>query len=105
MAGVAIVCTLLIQALACAVTDFPQVNATFDEEAGEILRHRALVLLATRTLDREAREAIVEFVRKGGGLFIAASADTTKSRMSCSKRCSTAGGGSGGTEPAADGAV
>jgi hypothetical protein len=43
--------------------------------AGEILRHRAVVLLATRTLDRDAREAIVEFVRKGGGLFIAAAAD------------------------------
>lgn len=43
--------------------------------AADIPRYRALVLLATRTLDRAAREAIVQFVRKGGGLFVAATAD------------------------------
>lgn len=41
---------LLIQALSRALPAFPQVNATFDEDAGVILRHRALhVGIATQT--------------------------------------------------------
>jgi 2-oxoisovalerate dehydrogenase E2 component (dihydrolipoyl transacylase) len=41
---------LLIQALVRALPAFPQVNATFDDERGEIRRHRALhVGIATQT--------------------------------------------------------
>lgn len=41
---------LLIQALARALPDFPQVNATFDASRDEIVRHRALhVGIATQT--------------------------------------------------------
>lgn len=40
-----------------------------------IARHRAVVLLSTRSLDRSARSAISTFVRSGGGLLIAASPD------------------------------
>ena len=43
--------------------------------AAAIARHRAVVLLSTRSLDRAAREAISTFVRSGGGLLIAASMD------------------------------
>lgn len=43
--------------------------------AAAIAKHRALVLLSTRGLDRSAREAISTFVRSGGGLLIAASPD------------------------------
>ena len=43
--------------------------------AATIERHRAVALLSTRSLDRDARTAIAAFVRKGGGLFVAASAD------------------------------
>jgi hypothetical protein len=44
-----------------------------------IARHRAIVLLATRSLDRAAREAITAFVRSGGGLFVAASPEVEPS--------------------------
>ena len=40
--------------------------------AQSIARQAALLLLSTRNLDRAAREAIVTFVRGGGGLMIAA---------------------------------
>jgi hypothetical protein len=43
--------------------------------AASVSRHRAVVLLSTRSLDRAAREAISTFVRSGGGLLIAASSD------------------------------
>jgi hypothetical protein len=43
--------------------------------AEAIARHRAVVLLSTRALDRSAREAIAAVVRSGGGLFVAAAAD------------------------------
>lgn len=43
--------------------------------AASIAKQRALVLLATRGLDRAAREGIATFVRSGGGLLIAASPD------------------------------
>jgi hypothetical protein len=43
--------------------------------AASIAKHRAIVLLTTRGLDRAARDAIAAFVRSGGGLLIAASAD------------------------------
>ena len=40
--------------------------------AAALASQAALVLLSTRNLDRAARDAIVSYVRKGGGLFIAA---------------------------------
>src|SRR3546814_12960833 len=41
---------LLIQALAKAIPEFPQVNATYDDEAGIVTRYRALhVGLAAQT--------------------------------------------------------
>ena len=43
--------------------------------AEAIARHRAVVLLSTRGLDRGAREGIAAFVRAGGGLVVAASPD------------------------------
>lgn len=43
--------------------------------AESIARHRAVVLLSTRGLDRPAREGIAAFVKEGGGLLIAASPD------------------------------
>lgn len=43
--------------------------------AEAIARHRAVVLLSTRGLDRGAREGIAAFVRTGGGLVVAASPD------------------------------
>jgi hypothetical protein len=43
--------------------------------ASMIAGHRAVVLLSTRGLDRAARDAIVSFVRGGGGLLIAAAPD------------------------------
>jgi hypothetical protein len=43
--------------------------------AESITRHRAVMVLSTRGLDRPAREAIAAFVKEGGGLFIAASPD------------------------------
>jgi hypothetical protein len=43
--------------------------------AESIAKHRAVVLLSTRGLDRPAREAIAAFVKDGGGIFIAASPD------------------------------
>ncbi len=38
-------------------------------------RQSAVVLLSTRALDRSARDAIVKFVRDGGGVLVAASPD------------------------------
>lgn len=43
--------------------------------ADTIARHSAVVLLSTRSLDRPAREGVVNFVKGGGGLLIAASPD------------------------------
>ena len=43
--------------------------------AQAIARHAAVMILSTRSLDRPAREAIVSFVRGGGGLLVAAAAD------------------------------
>lgn len=43
--------------------------------ASTIAGQRAVVLLSTRTLDRQAREAITAFVRGGGGLLVAAAPD------------------------------
>ena len=47
--------------------------------AEAIARHRALVLLSTRSLDRAAREAMALFVRSGGGMLVAASPDVEPS--------------------------
>jgi hypothetical protein len=41
----------------------------------DLARHGAVVLLSTRGLERRARESLAEFVRAGGGLFIAAAPD------------------------------
>ena len=43
--------------------------------AQTIGRHAAVMLLSTRSLDRPARDAIVSFVRGGGGLLVAAAPD------------------------------
>ncbi len=43
--------------------------------AADVSRHRAVVLLSTRGLDRSARDAISAFVKGGGGLLIAAGPD------------------------------
>lgn len=43
--------------------------------AADVAGHRAVVLLATRGLDRPARDAITTFVRGGGGLLVAAGPD------------------------------
>jgi hypothetical protein len=43
--------------------------------AAEVGRHRAVVLLSTRGLDRPARDAISRFVKAGGGLLLAAGPD------------------------------
>lgn len=40
--------------------------------ARDVTTQAAIVLLSTRSLDRASRDAIVSFVRNGGGLFIAA---------------------------------
>ena len=59
--------------------DLKAQSVTADQIAGgrveAIERQAAIVLLSTRTLDRAAREAIVRFVREGGGLLVAASPD------------------------------
>jgi hypothetical protein len=47
--------------------------------AESIARHRAVILLSTRGLDRAARDGIAAFVRAGGGLMIAASPDVEPS--------------------------
>ncbi|HJR60695.1 MAG TPA: BatA and WFA domain-containing protein [Vicinamibacterales bacterium] len=47
--------------------------------AESIARHRAVILLSTRSLDRAARDGIAAFVRSGGGLMIAASPDVEAS--------------------------
>ncbi|MBA2301106.1 MAG: BatA domain-containing protein [Acidobacteria bacterium] len=56
-----------------------------------IAKHRALVLLSTRNLDRAAREAIAGFVRTGGGLLIAAAPDVEPSVVASLFGWSTAG--------------
>jgi hypothetical protein len=43
--------------------------------AADVANHSAVVLLSTRGLERRARDGIVEFVRAGGGLLIAAAPD------------------------------
>ena len=50
-------------------------SAIAGARAGTVGRSRAVVLLTTRGLDRAARDAVVAFVRGGGGLLIAAAAD------------------------------
>jgi hypothetical protein len=47
--------------------------------ADSIGKHRAVVLLSTRGLDRSARDSLVAFVRAGGGLMIAAAPDVEPS--------------------------
>jgi hypothetical protein len=47
--------------------------------AETISKHRAVVLLSTRGVDRAAREGIAGFVRAGGGLLIAAAPDVEPS--------------------------
>jgi hypothetical protein len=44
-------------------------------KADELGRHSAVVLLSTRGMERRSRDAIAAFVRAGGGLFVAGSAE------------------------------
>ena len=66
----------LLRALDAAGGSFEAKAVTGPEIAGgrahEISTQAAVILLSTRNLDRAARDAIVGFVRTGGGLFIAA---------------------------------
>jgi len=48
----------------------------------DLSRYRAIVLLSTRGLDRRARDIMNGFVTRGGGLFIAASADVEPAVLS-----------------------
>ena len=48
----------------------------------EVARYSAIVLLSTRGLDRRGRETLGSFVREGGGLFVAASADVEEPVLS-----------------------
>jgi hypothetical protein len=50
--------------------------------AEELSRRAAVVLLATRGIDRRAREVISNFVRSGGGLIVAAGPDAEPSVVS-----------------------
>ena len=45
----------------------------------ELSRQSVVILLSTRNLDRRGRESLVNFVRQGGGLLIAASPDVDPS--------------------------
>jgi hypothetical protein len=65
-----------VSALRARVVTAPEIAGG---RAEMIARHRALVLLATRSLDRAARDAITNFVRSGGGVLIAASPDVDPS--------------------------
>jgi hypothetical protein len=48
---------------------------------GELSQQAAVVLASTRTLDRRGRENLLNFVRQGGGLLIAASGDVDPSAI------------------------
>ncbi len=48
----------------------------------DLARHRAIVLLSTRGIDRKARGPIGEFVRAGGGVLVAASPNVDPSVLS-----------------------
>jgi Aerotolerance regulator N-terminal/von Willebrand factor type A domain len=48
----------------------------------DVSQYRAIVLLSTRGLDRRARDSMNGFVTRGGGLFIAASADVEPAVLS-----------------------
>ena len=52
---------------------------TVDPE--QLAQQSVLMLLSTRNLDRRGRERLVTFVRQGGGLVIAASADIDPSAV------------------------
>jgi hypothetical protein len=66
----------LLRALEAAAGSIEAKPVSGPEIAGgrarEIAGQAAVVLLSTRNLDRAGRDAIVSFVRNGGGLFIAA---------------------------------
>jgi len=50
-------------------------SAVAAQSASELATHPAIVLLATRGLERHAREGLAQYVKQGGGLVLAASAD------------------------------
>ncbi|CAN5755876.1 hypothetical protein BH18ACI5_BH18ACI5_20480 [soil metagenome] len=50
--------------------------------SGSIAAQNAVVVLSTRNLDRPARDAIVEFVKAGGGVLLVASPDVDPSIVS-----------------------
>ncbi len=66
----------LLRALEAAAESLDARTFTAAEIAGErakvVAAQAAVVLLSTRGLDRSSRDAIVSFVRKGGGLLVAA---------------------------------
>lgn len=47
----------------------------------ELAKHAAIVLLSTRAIDRRTRESLTRFVRRGGGLLIAAGDDLEPSSV------------------------
>jgi hypothetical protein len=49
---------------------------------GQVAGHSMVALLSTRGLDRKARETLGTYVRKGGGLLVAAAADVEASVLS-----------------------
>jgi hypothetical protein len=50
--------------------------------AADVAGHAAIAVLATRGIDRRARETVGAFVRSGGGMLIAASPDVEPSALS-----------------------
>jgi hypothetical protein len=50
--------------------------------AADLSRYRAIVLVSTRGIDRRARGPLAAFVRGGGGLLVAASADVESAVLS-----------------------
>ena len=67
------------QAFELRVLTGNEASAVSKEDAA---RYAAMVLLSTRGLDRRGREMLGAFVRAGGGLFVAASADVEEPVLS-----------------------
>lgn len=67
------------QAFELRVLTGNEASAVSKEDAA---RYAAIVLLSTRGLDRRGREMLGAFVRAGGGLFVAASADVEEPVLS-----------------------
>jgi hypothetical protein len=67
------------QAFDLRIVTGSEASALSKEEAA---RYAAIVLLSTRGLDRRGREMLGDFVRGGGGLFVAASGDVEEPVLS-----------------------